>query len=117
MLQRATLMNPDDYMALFFYARLLADSGQPQKSYQYFDEVLRRLPEDAEVHYYYGRVLGASGQPFKAYLHLAYSSLYSNDKHKTESFEEQARAQARTPEEMAELERFAATYQERKAFW
>lgn len=117
MLQRATLMGPDDYMALFYYARLLADSGQAQKSYQYFNEVLRRLPEDAEVHYYYGRVLGSSGQLFRAYLHLAYSALYSNDKQKTESFEAQAKAQARTPEEMAELERFTTKYQDRKAFW
>lgn len=117
MLQRATVMDPRDYMALFYYARLLADSGQPESAYPYFDDVLRHLPEDAEVHYYYGRVLGTSRHLFKAYLHLAYSALYSNDKKKTESFLAQARAQAHTPDELAEMERFDSRYQDRKVFW
>jgi predicted Zn-dependent protease len=117
MLQRAVLMNSRDYMALFFYARLLFDAGQRNEAYTYYREVLRHLPEDSEVHDYYGRALGMDGQVFKGYLHLAYSALYANEKEKVEQLRDKARAVIRTPEDQADLERFDARYQERKAFW
>lgn len=117
MLQRAVLMRSRDYMAMFFYARLLFDAGQRNEAFTYYREVLRHLPEDSEVHDYYARALGTDGQVFKGYLHLAYSALYANQKEKVEQFRERARAAIRTPEDQAELEHFDARYQERKAFW
>lgn len=117
MLQRATIMNPRDYMALFYYARLLADSGETAKAYTYFEDVLRYVPQDTEVHYYYGRVLGSQQNLFKAYLHFAYSALYSNNKGNVEKFIKRAKEHASTPAEEKELELFDKRYQDRAAFW
>ena len=94
-LLRALELDPNDIMAQFFYARLLDGSGDKASAHKYYQQVLRRLPQDAEVHYYYGRSLGEAGKVFDAYLHLAYSSLYQNDKRKTESWLKQARPLAR----------------------
>ena len=101
----------------FFYARLLDGSGDKASAHKYYQQVLRRLPQDAEVHYYYGRSLGEAGKVFDAYLHLAYSSLYQNDKRKTESWLKQARPLARTPVEQDQLKRFEAIYAERQEVW
>lgn len=86
-------------------------------AHKYYQQVLRRLPQDAEVHYYYGRSLGEAGKVFDAYLHLAYSALYQNDKRKTESWLKQARPLARTPVEQDQLKRFEAIYAERQEVW
>ena len=104
-LLRALELDPNDIMAQFFYARLLDGSGDKASAHKYYQQVLRRLPQDAEVHYYYGRSLGEAGKVFDAYLHLAYSSLYQNDKRKTESWLKQARPLARTPVEQDQIGR------------
>lgn len=96
---------------------LLDGSGDKASAHKYYQQVLRRLPQDAEVHYYYGRSLGEAGKVFDAYLHLAYSSLYQNDKRKTESWLKQARPLARTPVEQDQLKRFEAIYAERQEVW
>ena len=54
-LLRALELDPNDIMAQFFYARLLDGSGDKASAHKYYQQVLRRLPQDAEVHYYYGR--------------------------------------------------------------
>ena len=46
-----------------------------------------------------------------------YSSLYQNDKRKTESWLKQARPLARTPVEQDQLKRFEAIYAERQEVW
>ena len=96
---------------------VLDGSGDKASAHKYYQQVLRRLPQDAEVHYYYGRSLGEAGKVFDAYLHLAYSSLYQNDKRKTESWLKQARPLARTPVEQDQLKRFEAIYAERQEVW
>ena len=116
-LLRALELDPNDIMAQFFYARLLDGSGDKASAHKYYQQVLRRLPQDAEVHYYYGRSLGEAGKVFDAYLHLAYSALYQNDKRKTESWLKQARPLARTPVEQDQLKRFEAIYAERQEVW
>ncbi len=116
-LLKALSLDPDDIMAQFFYARLLDGSGDKPTAHKYYQQVLRRLPQDSEVHYYYGRSLGESGRVFDAYLHLAYSALYQNDKAKTESWIKQARPLARTPAELDQLSRFDAVHAERKEVW
>ncbi|WP_174405776.1 beta-barrel assembly-enhancing protease [Desulfovibrio subterraneus] len=117
LLQKAILLNPRDYMAFFFYARLLGDKGDIKGASRYFEELLLHLPEDSEIHYYYGRMLGENRYLFKGYLHLAYSALYKNDKKKTDYNFGLANTNAKTPEEKQELERFEAKYQERAEFW
>lgn len=117
MLQRATIMDPKDYMALFFYARLLSDTVSPTAAYPYFKDILRYVPEDAEVHYYYARALGASGDLFHANLHTAYSALYSNDKKRMDTFLQRAKSKATTLAHEEELRTFEMKLQHRKEFW
>lgn len=117
LLKRALALDPDDLMAQFYYARLLSAAGDRRTAHAYYERLLRRLPEDAELHYYYGRSLGEGGQPFQGFLHLAYSALYRNDRKKTDSWLEQARANARTPAEQAALDRFDSVYRERRVHW
>ncbi|MEG2139166.1 MAG: M48 family metalloprotease [Bilophila sp.] len=117
MLLRALDLDPNDMMAQFYYARLLSGTGDRRTAHQYFEKLLRQLPEDAEIQYYYGRSLGEDKQVFNAFLHLAYSALYQNDKRKTESWLKQAKANARTPQDQDALKRFDGIYQERREHW
>lgn len=117
LLRRALTLDPHDYMAHFFYARLLADTGRTTEAIHRYHEVLRHVPGDAEVHDYYARALGQQGQNFLAHLHLAYSGLYANDKRKTQRFAERARSLAATPEQRRQLATFEQQYAERKEIW
>ena len=54
------IKNPMDFGTI--YARLLDGSGDKASAHKYYQQVLRRLPQDAEVHYYYGRSLGEAGK-------------------------------------------------------
>lgn len=117
MLQRATIMDPKDYMALFFYARLLSDTVSPTTAYPYFKDILRYVPEDSEVHYYYARALAAGGDLFGANLHTAYSALYENNKGKMKQFLQRAKSKASTPEHEEALKMFELKLQHRQEFW
>lgn len=117
LLQKAVLLNSRDYLAFFFYARLLAAKGDIQSAANYFEQILKSLPEDSEVHYYYGRMLGENGYLFKAHLHLAYSALYKNDQKKTRYHQGLANANAKTPEDTEAMERFEMRLKERSEFW
>jgi predicted Zn-dependent protease len=117
LLQQATAQNPRDYLALFHYARLLADSGQDTASQDSYKQVLLYQPEDPEVHYYYAQTLGKTRQHFKAYLHLAYSALYENQSSKTEQLHKRLKTMAKTDEEQNDLKFFEKKYAERKMFW
>ncbi len=117
LLTSAMRIDPSDYMAQFFYARLLDETGRTLKAEPYYKDILRILPEDKEVHSSYARSLGRSGKNFKAYLHLAYSSLYANDERKTEQYFEKAKGHASTATDKADVARFDATYKERKKIW
>ena len=98
-LEKALKLYPDDFYALFFYARILDDSGDTVGAQQRYREVLRHVPEDSEVHTYYGRSLGSVNKLSEGYLHLAYASLYVNDRRKADNWLEKAKSTARTPEE------------------
>ncbi len=117
LLTTAMRLDPRDYMAQFFYARLLDETGRTLNAAPFYQEVLRILPEDQEVHAAYARSLGRSGKQFEAYLHLAYSALYKNDKRKTKQYIDQARGKAKTSSNTAALARFDNKYKERQAIW
>lgn len=117
LLRNAIQKDSRDYMARFFYARLLDETGRPREAHPYFEDVLRSLPEDQEVHSAYGRSLGEAGKPFEAFLHLAYSTLYANDKKRTEKYYAQAKSQVKSPEQQRLLDRFNTRYTERKEIW
>lgn len=106
-----------DYMARFFYARLLDETGRAAQAQPYYQDVLRSVPEDQEVHAAYGRSLGQAGNHFQAYLHLAYSALYGNDKKRTKQYSKQAEGQMKTPADRALMDRFKVRYKERREIW
>ncbi len=116
LLRQAMRLDPRDYMASFFYARMLDETGRQAQAAQYYKEVLRYVPEDAEVHEAYARSLGKTGDSAGAYIHMAYSALYSNNKKQAERYFNQAKALSgkANPREFQKLE---AAYKERKEIW
>ena len=114
LLTQALRLNPKDHIALFFYARHLADTGNMPQAQEYYERILRDIPDDPEVHFFYAQGLGRNKQMFKAYLHMAYNSLYSNDKKKTEQNLERAKAEAKTPRDQEDLKRLEAAFKERR---
>jgi predicted Zn-dependent protease len=116
LLRQAMRLDPRDYMASFFYARMLDETGRQAQASQYYKEVLRYVPEDAEVHEAYARSLGKTGDSAGAYIHMAYSALYSNNKKQAERFFNQAKALSgkANPRDFQKLE---AAYKERKEIW
>lgn len=117
LLLQALGKDPNDYMARFYYARLMDETDRSRQAHPYYKEVLRHIPDDADVHEFYGRSLGKANMLFPAFLHLAYAAMYSNNKKKTEQFIGQARAAARGASEQAELDRFNERYKERSEIW
>ena len=116
LLRQAMRLDPRDYMASFFYARMLDETGRQAQAAQYYKEVLRYVPEDAEVHEAYARSLGKTVDSAGAYIHMAYSALYSNNKKQAERYFNQAKALSgkANPREFQKLE---AAYKERKEIW
>ncbi len=117
LLRASMQLDPRDYMAQFFYARLMDAMGQGDNAAHFYKEVLRALPYDSEVHTAYGRSLGTNGQEFLAYLHLAYGALYQNSKKKTKQYREKAQNFAKNSKEKQSLSRFDKIYEERKEIW
>ncbi|MCL1986144.1 MAG: M48 family metalloprotease [Betaproteobacteria bacterium] len=117
LLLRAIAKDPGDYMARFYYARLMDETGKPQAAHPYYQEVLRHIPDDADVHEFYGRSLGKANMLFQAYIHLAYAALFSNNRKKTEQFMGQAKSAIRSPAEQTQFDRFKERYKERNEIW
>ncbi len=116
-LMAALAKNPKDYMASFYLGRVSDEQGKYVEAQNYYKEVLRYVPEDAEVLTFYGNSLGKNGKHFEGFLQLAYASLYVNDQRKTENLLEKVKPLAKTPEQVAELEKFQKLYKERKEQW
>lgn len=114
LLQRALQQNPKDYVALFFYARHLVDTGNIPLALESYEKILKDLPDDPEVHFFYAQALGRNKMLFRAYLHLAYNALYSNDKKKVEQNLERAKAEVKTDRDREELKKFEAAFKERR---
>ncbi|MDR2161647.1 MAG: M48 family metalloprotease [Desulfovibrio sp.] len=117
LLRQAVAMNRKDTMALFLYARCLADAGSNKQAIDYTLEVLQTVPEDAEVHSLLAHYYAADGQIFNANLHMAYAALFENNKKRVEQFFQKIKDAAKTPEEKTRLERFISQYKDRQEFW
>ena len=117
LLRQAMRLDPRDYMASFFYARMLDETGRQAQAAQYYKEVLRYVPEDAEVHEAYARSLGKAGDSAGAYIHMAYSALYSNNKKQAERYFNQAKALSGKAANPRDFQRLEAAYKERKEIW
>ena len=117
LLRQAMRLDPRDYMASFFYARMLDETGRQAQASQYYKEVLRYVPEDAEVHEAYARSLGKVGDSAGAYIHMAYSALYSNNKKQAERYFNQAKALSGKAANPRDFQKLEAAYKERKEIW
>ncbi|MBQ7586253.1 MAG: M48 family metalloprotease, partial [Desulfovibrionaceae bacterium] len=117
LLLKALHLAPRDYMAAFYYARLLEAQGQSLKAIEYFKDVLRQVPTEADVHEDYARSLSHSGQQALAYIHLAYSAIYAGDKKKAEKYVNQAKGLARNDLDKRQWQRLNTTYEEYQKLW
>ena len=116
-LQEAVFRNPRDLMALFFYARILDETGNTDDAIRTMSKILVRLPEDAEVHLYLGRMYGQKKDLFHAYLHLCYARLYQNRKVQLKKRLARARELAVTDTQKEELKKFENIFKERSQYW
>ncbi|MBQ9453166.1 MAG: M48 family metalloprotease [Desulfovibrio sp.] len=117
LLRAAMQRDPKDYMASFFYARMLDETGRGKQASPYYKDVLRHIPEDAEVHEAFARSLGNAGDTLNAYIHMTYSALYTNNKKQADRHFNQAKALAARAVDKRAFQRLEAAYKERKEIW
>ena len=117
LLQQAMRLDRKDYMAAFFYARMLDETGRQTQAAPHYREVLRHVPEEPDVHAAYARSLGETGKTLEAYIHLAYSAIYSNDRRQAERHVKKARALAEKTPNREALHKLEGIYRERKEVW
>ena len=117
LLREAMRRDPKDYMASFFFARLLDETGRQAQAGRYYTDVLRHVPQDPEVHQAYARSLGTAGKQADAYIHMAYSALYANNRKLTERYFNQAKALAAKASDRRAFQRLETAYRERKEIW
>lgn len=117
LLSKAMRIDPKDYMAAFFYARMLDETGRQAQAASYYKQVLRYVPEDAEVHEAYARSLGKTGNTPEAYIHMAYSAIYSNNKKLAERYFNEAKSMSARTTDKTAFKRLETAYKERKEIW
>lgn len=117
LLRKALRQDPRDYMAAFFYARMLDETGRAREAAPYYRDVLRAVPDDPEVHEAFSRSLGKTGDTANAYIHLAYSAIYAHNRKMAERYMAQARARAGKGGDARALQRLENVYKERKELW
>lgn len=117
LLQKAMRKDKRDYMASFFYGRLLDEKGQHGNAVQYYNEVLRHVPEEPDVHEALAKSLGYSGNRLLAYIHLAYAAIYANNRQQAERYFKQAQAMAEKSTNRRDFLRLEKIYKERKEMW
>lgn len=114
LLTKAIQLEPRDYMAIFFYARLLDESGRLKEAEKNYREVLRYVANDAEVHELLARCLGKMGREAEAWLERSYSAIYSQKIPQATKSLQQAKKLAKTEAErkkIASLEKVLEEYQ------
>ena len=117
LLSKAMRIDPKDYMAAFFYARMLDETNRQAQAVGYYKQVLRYVPEDAEVHEAYARSLGKTGNTPDAYIHMAYSAIYSHNKKLAERYFNEAKSMSARTTDKTAFKRLETVYKERKEIW
>lgn len=117
LLSKAMRIDPKDYMAAFFYARMLDETNRQAQAVNYYKQVLRYVPEDAEVHEAYARSLGKTGNTPDAYIHMTYSAIYSNNKKLAERYFNEAKSMSARTTDKTAFKRLETAYKERKEIW
>lgn len=116
-LTKALQINPSDYMATYFYARLLDSNKEYAEAQRLYLQVLKYAPEDAEVYNLYGRSLGRSGKEFEGYITLAYAAIYAQQESKALSWLERAKKLAQSDKDKTLLKKANSLLAERKKIW
>ncbi|MDQ7032628.1 MAG: M48 family metalloprotease [Desulfonauticus sp.] len=109
-LQRALLLNPEDSLTMFYYARALAEKGDVPNASKYFQEALKNMSFDPKAHEIVGIFYGKQGKMFLAHLHLAYAYLLE---HRFQQFKfhfKKAKSLQKTLEDKKELEKLEKQY-------
>ncbi|WP_291321685.1 M48 family metalloprotease [Desulfonatronospira sp.] len=117
LLQKAVMLNPEDSLALLFYARVLAEKGDRDTAINYFHEALKKMPENPRVHEYLARTYGGGGDNFMAHLHMAYAHIFSNQRSRADFHLARAREAAQSPEQEQKLKELKNAYEERLKYW
>jgi predicted Zn-dependent protease len=91
-LQKAVIQDNRDALALFYMARLQAESKNYARAADNMRKVLEIVPEDSEVYQNLGMILGESGDSFGGNINLAYAAVYSFDMRKARHHYQQAAA-------------------------
>ena len=117
LLSKAMRIDPKDYMAAFFYARMLDETNRQAQAANYYKQVLRYVPEDAEVHDAYARSLGKTGNTPDAYIHMAYSAIYSHNKKLAERYFNEAKSMSARTTDKTAFKRLETVYKERTEIW
>lgn len=117
LLLKAMRADRHDYMAAFFYGRLLDETGRQKKAPGYYREVLRQVPQNSEVHEAFARSLGKAGDNYLAYVHKTYGALYANNKKQAERYFKQAQGLAKQASDKKPFQRLESAYKERKEIW
>ena len=116
-LQEAVMRNPRDLMALFFYARILAETGKVDEGIAMMQRIEKRLPDDAEIHFYLGRMYGQKKDMFHAYLHLCYARLYKNQDRQFKKRLAGLKMYVQTDAQKEEFDKLMEIYKERSQYW
>ena len=116
-LEKALSLNPKDYMAIFFHARLLDSENHVLEAEQEYKKVLNYAPEDGEVLNFYGRVLGRQGKEFEGYLQLALAEIYKNNEARANSWLKRAGSLAASSGQKEQLKKVQSIMAERKKYW
>lgn len=105
-LQKAVIKNRRDALALFYLARLQAESKDYDRAANNMKQVLEIVPQDWEVYHHLGMIQGQSGDTFNGNLNLGYSQYYSGNIKKARYFYELAKKEAdpKSVEQEAQLD-------------
>lgn len=117
LLLKAMKLDKRDYMAAFYYARLLDETGRASHASSHYQNVLREVPHEADVHEAYARSLGKTGKNYEAYIHLVYSALYSHNKKLADRYFEQAKSLAEKRTDRSKFDKLQTVYTEIKEIW
>jgi len=113
-LDQALNRDQSDYLARYYRARVLAETGSRARAVEDLRRVLKSVPEDGQVHRTLGRIVGQSGDHFLGYLHLAYSKMYAHDLEEADRYMQQARDLAQTPVQKEKVQKLKEEYSRRK---
>ncbi|MCR4667267.1 MAG: M48 family metalloprotease [Desulfovibrio sp.] len=117
LLTKALSIAPRDYMASFYYGRLLEEDGQHAGAIDCYRDVLRFVPKESEVHDAYALSLSRLGRNGEAYIHMTLGAIYRGDKKKAEQYIAKTRTLCRTSSEKQQLQRLENVYSEYKTLW